>query len=304
MRRLRRFSAIAAWCLCGIPAGPAGEVEDLRHCGVRPDSLDYVLMSIVNPSAPRAVLSFNHRDGTTHLVREGETIGPYTVLSYKQHTKRVFDPSVSALRTETEATARLKLVDGTTFEVRQGVRHPVPGLLATLVSLESGACRHVREGDTICLVDGWLEVTGVGEEEVRARVSGREVAIPLLTDEESTALAERYRARQAALAAQAKAAPDAAEAEPPPAAKNDEAWWRNAVPPLHYAPPPSSGTGIQFGTEYRYPVAWEVLPLRTLRNGKVVIAPLAVPTEFETRHVTYGGIGAGTMRFPKPVPAY
>ena len=85
-----------------------------------------------------------------------------------------------------------------------------------------------------------------------------------------------------------------------------EDWWFNSTPPLHYAAPPSSGTGIQLGTEYRYPVAWEVLPLRTKRNGKVVIAPIAVPTEFETRRTGYGGVGTGrgTMRFPKPVPTY
>jgi hypothetical protein len=288
------------------------ELGNLRHCGVRPDSLDYVLMSVVDPAASRPSLSFNHRDGSTCLVREGDTIGSYTVTSYGQHTKRVFDPSINSHRTEKEVTATLQAPDGQTIELHQGIPHQLPGFLATLVSLETGVYHHVREGDTLRLAGGVLQIRNVNEEEVVGRMLGRTVHIPLLSDEEEGVLLEQRQARQDAFAARQKAARESKAREETervarrPADPQGEDWWLDSRPPLHFAPPPSSGTRIQLGTEYRYPVAWEVIPLRTRRNGKVVITPIAVPTEFETRRSGYGGIGTsrGTMRFPKPVPAY
>jgi len=316
LRGIQVVKCCFLFAACSVACGAGGaemELKDLRHCGVRPDSLDYVLMSVVDPAASRPSLSFNHRDGTTRLVRDGDAIGPYTVLSHEQHTKRVFDPSVNARRTEKEVTVKLESSDGQTIELRQGVSHPLAGFLATLVSLETGAYYHVREGDTMRLADGVLQIRDVSEEAVVGRMLGRTARISPFTDDEGNALAARHRVRQEALAERRKAAREEAAREESearvaqrPVGPRGEDWWLNSTPPLHYSAPPSSGTGIQLGTEYRYPVAWEVLPLRTKRNGKIVITPIAVPTEFETRRTGYGGVGTsrGKMRFPKPVPTY
>lgn len=289
----------------GLSFGAGPELKDLRHCGVRPDTLDYVLMSVVDANAAAPTLSFNHRDGTTHLVRDGGRIGPYTVLSHERTEKRVFDSSINAHRTVPQVTAKLRAPDGRIFEVRSGIPHPMSGLLATLVSLKNGAMFHVRPGDALRLGSREVRIGEISEESVLVWLGDRGERVPLLAEQEREALVERHRERQKALATRRK---ERVTEETQPAKRSggppQEAWWHDSTPPLYYAPPPS--TGLQVGTDVRYPVAWKILPLRTRRKGRTVITPIAVPTEFASRRVGYGSIGTGkpTMSFPKATTSY
>ena len=49
---------------------------------------------------------------------------------------------------------------------------------------------------------------------------------------------------------------------------------------------PCQATEIKFVTEYRYPTAYEVIPIRTVdKNGRPKMGAITVPTDFETREV-------------------
>jgi hypothetical protein len=252
--------------LAGLRAAADG-LDAVRLLGLTPDTFPFRFMSVMDGGAAGPRLAFQGVDGRTAFIRVGGALGPYTVEAY--------DPGPDAAAT---------LRDGAGTRVRLALGKPLQleGVVACLVSLASGGWRYVKDGETLQM-EGRTIGFSVTEDGVTARSGDTERAVPLLRDAEREGLQtlweQRRRARAQALARAREAKEQArieamlADAELPASA---------ARPAAPQAAP--RGTDLFMGTEYAFPVAYEVLPFVTRGpDGALTYRAVAFPTRFTTR---------------------
>jgi hypothetical protein len=257
--------------LGGLRAGADG-IEAVRVMGLTPDMFPYRFMSVMDggPAGPR--LAFQSADGRTAFVRVGEALGPYTVDAYT--------PGPGP---DTDATATLR--DGTGRRVRLTRGEPLrlETFAACLVSLKTGGWRYVRDAETLEL-GGEAVVFSVTPDGVTASSGSAKHTLPVLRDSERIALRTLWERRRRAHAdALAKAREAEAQARVEAMLAEAELPAPDARPAPRAARTPR-GTDLFMGTEYAFPIEYEVLPFVTRRpDGTLTYRAVAFPTRFTTR---------------------
>ena len=276
----RRVTAWVALALATAAASvEATGVADLRVMGVRSNCFEYTFMSTMS-GAGGDRLVFNHVSGSTHIAKVGDRLGAYTVASYTGFVERVHNPTLNADQPRKSGRVVLRDAAGQERVLTLGAVLPEEGWTACLLALDSGAWRYVVPGDDLELADAAVRVSRVTADGVWLGGPLAERPVPALTDDERKAVADRWQQEQQQRRLRA-AAP------PPPPAEEVLTVYRPPEPP----PPPPVRRGITFGTDYSYPVEFEVIPIRTVTpDGKVIMTPVALPTRFQRRSV---GVHAG-----------
>lgn len=260
-------------------AAGATDVSDLRVMGVRSNCFEYTFMSSMS-GAKGDRLVFNHVDGSTQIVQVGDRLGSYTVAAYTGSVERVHNPTLNADQERKSGTVVLRDAAGRDRVLKMGEVLPDEGWTACLVALDSGAWRYVVPGDDLELSDGTVRVGQVGPDGVRVRDATSERVVVALTDAERKAMADRWERDEQSRRLLAATPPPSGEQEVLPV----------YVPPEPLPPPPKR-RGITFGTDFSYPVEFEVIPIQTVTpDGKVIMTPVALPTRFQRRTA---GIHAG-----------
>lgn len=250
----------------------------LRVLSTQTNCFEYKLMSAMGSDASRR-LAFNGLGGTTHIVKVGEALGPYTVTGFQPTNERVFVASVNAWQTRAGGVATLADGSGATFRLPLGKPISTAGWMACLAELDGGGWRFVRPGDELAATGGVARVVEVTGNTVRIGQGGQTLTVPWATDEERDALTALWEERRqemeqkpaVAAAAPAPVLPTVPPQPPPPPARRSVT--------VRSAPRVSLG-----GMDYSYPTEFEVIsvPVRT-SSGKMVYRPIAVPTRFTRR---------------------
>lgn len=264
----------------------AAPLDSLRVYDIQPSVFDFVLTGLSRGGDGTPQLSFNDRTGNTYFKRVGDLLDTYRVTSYTVGTNRVFNASVKDWKEQRFVTVVLTTPTGAALTLVQDERLPSPGWTARLVALDTGAGWALRGGDGFICGAVTARVTDVSATAVTARVVGADAAgdtaIPAITGDERSALAKlwaenakRRQARQAAIAQARREEEKANEPPFPPA----------AVP----APRPrqtievAGRSAASFGTYYRYPTEFQVIPAQWDTSGRMISETAVVPRRFETR---------------------
>ena len=277
----------------------ADDVDAVRIYSVRDACFPYVFTGISGRSPKGDVLAFNHLSRKTEFAAVGEELpGAYRVTAVEKRTRREFNPTVNA---EQEKPAHRVTLRGPTNEVvvlEQGKPLKTPGLMACVVVLKTGGYSYVMEGHTSQRGDSFWRVIAVSNTLVVATSTTARATVVLATDQERVGVEALWQRQREVREEQrrmlaAKRRETAAEEEQQRIARLVKL--REEI--VASAPPVargSSSTTFNLGTEYRYPAAWEVIPIWGRdRNGRRFLQQVTVPTRFETRST-----GFSTRRWP------
>jgi hypothetical protein len=264
----------------------AAPVRTWRAYRIHADVFDYLFTAYTQRANGEWSLSFNHRDGGTRFVRVGERLGVYRLIAFEPSAGKVFVASVNAWQERKGGRAILRSEDGALRTLEMGQPLEVEGRRAVVACMETGDYWNVRVGDPLATSNAIGSVVAIGTETVTVEMTadGSAVAIPAAEPEEKEALARlwsqqnetrrrreewaRHAREQQEAAAQAQRAA-AAQARRAERQAQAEARATRSRPSFHY------------GTEYRYPTAYEVVWLTDGSDGK--LRPVIVPSRFATR---------------------
>jgi hypothetical protein len=226
-------------------------------------------------------------------VRIYEPLGAYTVTSFTPRKTRVFKESIHAYVEEDASTVTIRDSTGSNRVLTVGQPLIEPGLMACLVSTNSGGWGHVRAGDALDIEDVDVTVIGISTTSATIRANAQDLSIPLATDAERKSVmalwearrreAEEQQARAKALAEEKRlAAALAAEVD---AASAPASTW--PPPRTASSAPITTGTSMQgvfFGTEIHYPTVYEVVPYTYIYpDGHLYSQGFLAPSCFEYR---------------------
>lgn len=289
---LAAAAGLAAWALSAgsdVPAPAAADANGgaLRVYAVESQLFEYLFTAAGTGADGKALLFFRSLAGNVWSVHVGDRVGAWTVAAYAPRKVRVFKPSVNAWIEEDASSATLRGSDGAERVLTQGTPVEEPGLMACLVSLDSGRWVHARAGDCVALDGLSIQVLSVTNRAARAQVNGRECALPLASDDERQAMLDLWQTRrqQAEEAQAARVAEQAAEQQRQrdAAAASQAAAVASLTRRDDIQPSPVQ---YSFGSEYRYPVEYEVLPYSVLLpNGRMGTRAIVIPRRFDTRQM-------------------
>lgn len=308
---LRHIMAVLLGFAVMVGAAEPEATDALRVRWIRPATFDYTLVSVFTGGNDRTILGFNHRSGRSHFVGVGEALGPHKVALFLPATERVFNATINAYEAKKGGTAVLRDAEGNRTRLRLGMPLEEEGWAARVLSLDSGKEWTLKQGDTVRTDEVTFRVAGIGEGELRVTPeSGANRVVAFATKEETGELRERLAWRREA---QRKKAAEAGEREARrkmlKALANEPLMTRSARQKRDSVGESSSsrlagrtptGATFSFGTEYRYPVEYEVVPRWIYHAGRHVYSPIVVPTRFETRHHGMRIHGAGVNVLPAP----
>lgn len=258
----------------------ATAMDAIRVYAIRPDCFDYLFTAVVSEFGDKPVLSFNHISGRTFFAQVGETVEEYTVNAFEPRTERVFNPSVSAYQEKKTGMVTLEAPDGSSITLECGKPLSRPGWMACLVSLDTGMWQYVGAGDIMVIDDTEIIVDSVSQDSVRVSVDGTEHTVPVISEEEKEKLTQLWekcrRQREERLKVEAEK-------------RKADSEKQVVFPAQHEDRPPSRVVEVRrpakffFGTEYRYPTEYEVIPVAVrTASGTLVYKPIVVPKRFAT----------------------
>lgn len=253
---------------------------------VQPEVFDFKFSSVVSSHAP-ATLAFNGVNGETVFARVGEPVGGYTL--------RAFSPSAND-----RGVATLEGPDDRRYALEMGTPLPQPGHVVCLVSLKNGGWIYARPGKTFELGGDTVTVQLAGTNQVTLSTVNASHCPTLLTAAEQAQLQSMWDARrreqEAAMQAARERAAEAREQQrvnsilagtkvPRAADARRKVYPTGTVRGRR----PRTSNTFTVGTEYRYPVAYDIVPIVTCtHDGRTVTRPAFVPTRFTTRRVSFG----------------
>ncbi|OGV60168.1 MAG: hypothetical protein A2283_19580 [Lentisphaerae bacterium RIFOXYA12_FULL_48_11] len=277
--------------------------EPLRVYAVKSACFEYMFTSAMERSEGRQTLSFNHINGRTVFAGVGEAVGEYTLMSYDPGVEMEFNPTTDSYVQRKAGTATLRSVDGRKILLDMGKILPLPGWVACLVWLDCGNWMYVSETDVILAGNAEFPIECIKEDSLVV-ITGTSDAdrqvIPLIADDEKSSLLAMWESRRKAreedeMLANKKSLPEDQEQKPvvtqvirhaPPLPVWEQPERRFVViktPPQFF-----------YGTEFRYPVAFETVPLiEKTSYGTRVKRAIVVPKLFQT-----GFSGHGIKSFP------
>ncbi len=281
MKSLNMFMLAAIFAATSL----LGE-SSVRVYSVRDACFPYRFDSISMIGSKGAQLSFSHISGSRTFATVGNELpGAFRVESVEKRTLRVFEPTINAERDEPahRVTLRSPANDKIVLEVGKPLK--IPGLMACLVNMESGRIRYVTSGQIIMHDEALWRIAEVTNTMVVATLKDAQIEIPLMTDPERESIEFMWAERRRV----AKEDKRLAEAQRREEELAEEQKRRERIAKYQAAldasskPRGSSSTTMNFGSVYRYPVEWEVVPIWGRKDGQTFLQPIAVPRRFETR---------------------
>lgn len=265
----------AVWV--GILPARGATSETLRVYTTEPACFDVVFASVSRGGDAAPILAFNHRNGRTFFLHVGESLDGYRVVAHEPRTRVVEVPSTHSRREEKADQVSVQASNGPTLTLQLGQRLPQPGWMAHLVVLDSGEWCLVKAGDRVSMGGGTGTVVSVSEKEVALSTDGAEHVVTLITQDERQRLIALWEQRRAQAERECLARRQEAEEAPEAAALP----LPRAEAPRALVPRPRVVTG--FGTEFRYPTEFEVIPAIRDTSGRVIQSAIVVPKRFTTR---------------------
>ncbi len=256
----------------------------LRVVRVTDDTFDLALMSYTAAGDGQWRLSLNSRDGRTHFVSVGDRVGAWRVISFEPKDERVFVESVGAWRVRKSGWATLEDGEGRRRQLEMGRLLPEDGRRATLASVATGAIWDVREGEPVREAGSEVRVARIGEDSVAVEYRGRKMELDWAGEEDTVRLAELRRQREEARRATMLAAAQQRQEALERMRRQERA--EAAHVPARREPLPERRPEWHFGTEYRYPSAYEVWLMRQGPDG--AMRPFVVPRDFRRGYSSYG----------------
>jgi hypothetical protein len=269
-----------------VVSAMATTLGEIRVHSVQPEIFEFKFSSVVSAHAP-ATLAFNHTNGDTVFARVGEPVGVYTLREFDRGTG---DQGIAVLET----------ADGARFALRMGTPLPQPGHVVCLVSLKNGGWIYSRPGETFSLGGESVTVQLGDANQVTLTTAEASHCPTLLTAAEQQQLRSMRDARRREQEATRQAALEQAE-EARKKQQMESILARTKVPqPDARRRTYPSGTvrgrrrssttsTFRTGTEYRYPIEYDLVPIVTrTKDGRTITQPAFVPTRFTTRRISFG----------------
>ncbi|MDD4870006.1 MAG: hypothetical protein PHR77_05550 [Kiritimatiellae bacterium] len=280
----------------------------LRVYAIQPACFEYMFTSVMEKPEGKQTLSFNHINGRTIFSGLGDPLGEYTVKSFNPSAERVFNPSVNSYIEKKAGSVMVKSPNGKMFTLEMGKILSLPGWTACLVWMDSGNWMYVNESDAIPAGATEIPVNSISENSLAVMVGNASRGIPFISDEEKVMLTSLWESRRKA-SEQVKLAENKPPQDPEPKVITQVI--RHA-PPLEPVEIPSSRlleikTPPQFfvGTEYRYPVAFETVPLIVkTSSGTMIRQAMVVPKRFQTGWIYGLNTGNNCRKVPEPRPKF
>jgi hypothetical protein len=264
--------------LASVAVAAGTTLNGVRVHSVQQEVFAYRFTSVVSSREP-VTLAFNHMDGRTVFARVGEVVGDYTLQS--------FSP---------EGIERAVLVgaDGKDYALKLGQPLLQPGHVACLVSMANGGWIYAGDGSQFILAGEEVRVGLDASLDVTLTVDGVSRAVPALSAVERQKIDTLWRERKMVRAeALRKVRLDKADSDAQ--ARVDRMLAGADVPQAKQQPVAEPHVkvgrraGFFVGTEYRYPVAFDVIPVVTRgRDGRMTLRGMSVPTRFTTRRSGMG----------------
>ena len=263
---------------------------NVRVFTTEPACFEFLFTGVSDSADGKPVLSFNHRNDRTYFVRPGEQLGPYRITAFEAKTNSVFYPSLNASLDKPSGRVILSGPGNTTLILEQNQPLPWSSRTAWLVQLDNGAWWNINEEDVFVIDKKLVFVEEIDEDGVVV-TAGRDLEfIQRIADEEKSNLkklwAERKREEElkeeiAFLRQDDEARTKAKEKE----SAGDTSYMVYNKPGMQVevrGPP-----RFFYGTEYRFPTAYKAGATAISRDGRLIGAPIVIPSSFETR---YSGI--------------
>lgn len=265
--------------VCLTTAANAAPTNSLRVLAVYSNCFDYVFSSIVTSAGDRPTLAFNHLSGRTAFVRVGEKLDDFVVKSVEPRTEEVFNPSIKAYQTVKTGAVVLEK-DGEIVKLEMDKPMGLPGALALVAWLDSGATAYVRVGAVVGTSPERV-VTAIEPTGMTLTSPEGVIAASVATQGERDNLAalwqrkqeEETRSRVAALAQQNGAMQIDQQVRLPGSQP------RVTSGPSRLVEVTFNPLQIVNVTHTRMPVGWAVVPVTKVVNGKTV-------SGFETKEFT------------------
>lgn len=288
-----------------LPAFPQGtnELDCLRVYVIQPACFEYVLTSTMDKEAGKKMLSFNHINGRTVFAGEGDAVGEYTVKSFEPSVERTFNPTINSYVEKKSGRVKLQAPDGTKVTLEMGKILPRPGWIACLIWIDSGSWMYVSRDEVIPVGSNEVMVASITADSLAVVSGNASNNVPMITDAEKDQLVAMWEARkkaaeevrlaekkrqieQAEKEAAAEAAKYLAQLDSSSGARKSRQIIDIRTPPQFY-----------YGTEYRYPISFETVPIiEKTSTGTRIRNAIVVPTRFQTgfwgNQITSGGTGA------------
>jgi hypothetical protein len=276
-------------------ATATNSVELLRVYAIKPACFEYMFTSAMERPEGRQSLSFNHINGRTVFAGVGDTVGEYKVMSFDPSVERVFNASVNAYMEKKDGTVVLQSSDGRKLALDMGKVLSQPGWMACLVWLDSGSWMYVGENDAVLAGDTEVPVIGISEDAITVMADNSKRVVPFISDNEKISLLALWEGRR-------KAREEAAKLAEKKQLQEESEPKQVITQVIRHAPalPVSAGLSRRsidvrmppqffYGTEYRYPVSFESVPVYIKTSSGVRMQNrLVLPRTFQTGWTGYG----------------
>jgi hypothetical protein len=303
MRRVR-IAVIFVFVMAvvqGVPghlrAETAGTIDDVRVYAIQPACFEYMFTSVMNKPDGKPLLSFNHVNGRTFFAAPGDQLGDYTVKSFEPSAERIFNPSVNSYMEKKAGRVVLESTERKAISLEMGKILPQPGYMACLIWRETGNWMHVEENDAVPDGEGEIAVTSITEDAVTLSRTNTSYTVPLISEKDAKDLVQLWERRK-------KDREQVAQQVEKEKEKEETSQQPRVVTQVIRHAPPLEAPSLQpsrsliavttppqffFGTEYRYPVSFETVPL-VMRgpSGTWVRNAMVVPKRFETYYSGFG----------------
>lgn len=183
------------WLGTGAVAGPV-ESNDVRVWAFYTNCFEYVFTSVIGVTEGKPTLGFNHLDGSTVFVREGGVVGDRILSGFTSRVERGFDASLNAWQNRRGGVVRLSQTGEADVVLEMGKPLAMPGYLALLVKLSTGAAGYVRVGDSVEWAGERATVSAVEPGVVTIRDSSGTMALGFPSDAERSGLMAQWEARR------------------------------------------------------------------------------------------------------------
>lgn len=271
---------------CSARAQVSNGLPAARVYAIQPSCFELMFTSTMDNRGGKPILTFNHINGRTFFAGAGEAVLDYVVKSFDPADEMVFNPSVNSYVEKKAGLVTLQSVEGSKFLLELGKILPQPGWIACIVWLDSGNWMYAGDNDAIPAAGGVVPVHAITRESVSVMRGDEPQSVPLISDNEKKLLVTLWENRRKESEQSALAASKPREEQAPRVVTQFVRTPPDIEPVLNPSrrlveirTPPQ----FFFGTEYRYPVSFETVPLivRTA-SGTTIRQAMVVPKRFQT----------------------
>ena len=264
----------------------------IRVYVIQPACFEYIFTSVMDGGGGKQKLSFNHINGRTVFAGVGDEIGEYKVKSYAPSVERVFNKSVNTYLEKKSGKVTLRSPDGASVALEMGKVLSRPGWTACLVWVDSGNWMYAGDDDPVPAGGDEISRAAISADSVVLSCKSRRQTVPFISDKEKADLAVIWEQRKKNREEAGRIAEKKTESQEP----GIVATVIRHAPPVEPIDPPRRVVEVKaspqffYGTEYRYPVEFETVPVveRTASGVTVIKNAIVVPKRFQGFTSGYG----------------